>query len=178
MKFLTSLTAVLIPLVATAHVSRGTFCSNPEPDPSLQLPCLPISSKQRLLLCHLQAQPSSQTPVMSAKDTCADKIRFITLSQSDLLKEKARGMLFQQGYNRKAKAGLPKLQSCFILCAGCKRLFQEVLTKGECSPYPQAESPEPCFAVLLCSSWSTRTYGKDCIFSWFSAVQTWEGKIV
>lgn len=85
--FLTSLTAVPVPSVATAHLSRGTFCSNPKPDPSLQLPWPPTASKQRLLICRLQAQPSPQTPVMSAKDTCADKIRFVTLSQSDLLKK-------------------------------------------------------------------------------------------
>lgn len=122
------LTAVPVPLVATAYLSRSIFCSSPEPDPSLQLPRLPIASKQRLLVCCLQAQPSSQTPLMSAKDTCVDKIRFVTLSQSDLLKEKARVMLLHQWCNRKAKAGLPELHSHFILCVGCKRLFQQLLT--------------------------------------------------
>lgn len=134
-----------VPLVATARLSRGTFWSNPEPDSSLQISCLPIASKQRLLICYLQAQASSQTPEIPAEDTCAAKIRFVTSSESNLLKEKARVMLFHQWCSRKTKAGLPKLQSCFILCVGRKRrLFQELLTKGECSPYPQVEAPEPC----------------------------------
>lgn len=157
---------------------QGHLLQEPQPDPSLQLPWLPIASKQRLLIRHVQAQPSSHTPVLPAKGTCVAKIRFVTLSQSDLLKEKARVILFHQWYNRNTKTGLPKLQSCFILRASCKRLFQELLTKGERSPHPQAETPEPCSASAVLHSWSTRAYGKDCIFSWFSAVQSWEGKIV
>jgi len=117
------------------------------------------------LVCRLQAWAVSETPVTPAEYPYAAEVRFVTLSRSNLSKETARVVLFHfitDVVQRQTKAGLPKLQSCFALCAGWKRLVKELLTNGGCSPCPQGETPKPgALPVLFWSAWSTRTYGKD-----------------
>lgn len=84
------------------------------------------------------AQSASYTSVIPAKYPYAAKIRFGTLSQSNLLKEKEYGavVLFHfttDVVQRQTEAGLPKLQSCSTLCAACKRLVKILLINGECT---------------------------------------------
>lgn len=138
----------------------GNFCCNHwVDDVSHKLPRLP-NAWSRSFGVTLQAW--SQTPAVPAKYSSATKIGFVTLSQSNLLKEKASScFLFHCWRNKikkKAEAGLPKLQSCFVLRADFKRFVKGDLTNDKCHPPLQVEILKSALSQFC--SCSTRTYGK------------------